>query len=270
MLHLEHLTVAVNGKTILRDINLHIAPGEVHVLLGPNGTGKSTLISTIMGFERYKVLEGKIIFKGQDITDAPCYERAKLGVGVMIQRPPTIRGLSLRKMVEICGATPQEVESMAKWMGMSNFLDRSVNEGFSGGELKRSELLQLMAQKPELLLLDEPESGVDIENIALVGRAANYILQHTDCSKKQCNKPCCGNNTDCEENNPLKESGHSGLIITHLGHILKYVPSSHAHILFNGTLTCQSGDPLDVLHCIARTGYEHCVRQSCKGGMANG
>lgn len=263
MLNIEHLTVAVNGKTILRDINLHIAPGEVHVLFGPNGTGKSTLISTIMGFDRYKVLEGKIYFKGQDITDAPCYERAQLGIGVMIQRPPTIRGLSLQKMVEICGASPREVASMAKWMGMSDFLNRSVNDGFSGGELKRSELLQLMAQKPDLLLLDEPESGVDIENIALVGRAANYILQHTDCDKSHCEQPCCGQNTLCDENNPLKESRHCGLIITHLGHILKYVPAHTAHILYNGTLTCQSGDPLDVLHCISETGYEKCVRGIC-------
>ena len=137
MLKIENLSVAVQGRQILHDINLHIKPGEVHVLFGPNGTGKSTLIGTIMGFERYEVLSGKIYFKGHDITEAPCYERARLGVGVMIQRPPTIRGLSLRHMIEICGATPQETEQMARWMGLADFLDRSVNEGFSGGELKR-------------------------------------------------------------------------------------------------------------------------------------
>lgn len=101
MLKIENLSVAVQGRQILHDINLHIKPGEVHVLFGPNGTGKSTLIGTIMGFERYEVLSGKIYFKGHDITEAPCYERARLGVGVMIQRPPTIRGLSLRHMIEI-------------------------------------------------------------------------------------------------------------------------------------------------------------------------
>lgn len=186
MLRIENLSVAVKGKQILKDINLHIAPGEVHVLFGPNGTGKSTLLGAIMGFDRYEILEGKIYFKGQDITEAPCHERAKLGIGMMIQRPPTIRGLTLRQMITICGATPEEVDKMAQWMGLSEFLDRSVNEGFSGGELKRSELLQLMAQKPDLLLLDEPESGVDVENIALVGRAANYILQNNN------NDPCSG------------------------------------------------------------------------------
>lgn len=261
MLHIENLSVAVNGKQILQNINLHIAPGEVHVLFGPNGTGKSTLIGTIMGFERYKVLEGKIYFKGQDITDAPCYERAKLGVGVMIQRPPTIRGLSLRQMIGICGATPDEVERMAKWMGLSDFLDRSVNEGFSGGELKRSELLQLMAQKPDLLLLDEPESGVDVENIALVGRATNYILNGEPCGcngeSKCCTHSACGAN-------PLAGSKRSGLIITHLGHILKYVPASHAHILYQGTMTCPGGDPLDILSCISQSGYETCIKGGCR------
>lgn len=262
MLHIENLSVAVKGKQILKNINLHIAPGEVHVLFGPNGTGKSTLIGTIMGFDRYEVLEGKIYFKGQDITHAPCYERAKLGVGVMIQRPPTIRGLSLRQMISICGAQPHEAEQMAEWMGLSDFLDRSVNEGFSGGEIKRSELLQLMAQKPELLLLDEPESGVDIENISLVGRAANYILNYEPCSGPGCNKPCCSNGS-CNTN-PLAEPKRSGLIITHVGHILKYVPASHAHILYQGTLTCAGGDPLDVLSCISKSGYETCANGGCR------
>lgn len=262
MLKLENLSIEVNGKEILHDINLHIRPGEVHVLFGPNGTGKSTLISTIMGFDRYKVTKGKIYFKGQDITNAPVHERAKLGVGVMIQRPPTIRGLSLRQIVEICGATPEETEKMADWMGLRSFLDRSVNDGFSGGEIKRSELLQLMAQKPDLLLLDEPESGVDVENIALVGRAANYILTGERCD---CAKTCCPH-SGCSDHNPLKQSGRSGLIITHLGHVLKYVPADQAHILYQGTLSC-SGDPQEMLTCIGQSGYEHCISWGCRRGQ---
>lgn len=235
MLRIENLSVAVAGRKILDKIDLHIAPGEVHVLFGPNGTGKSTLIGAVMGFERYQVLEGRIWFKGQDITSLPCYERAKLGVGMMIQRPPTIRGLSLRKMTELCGATPEETEHLAEFLDMTAFLDRNVNEGFSGGELKRAELLQLLAQKPELLLLDEPESGVDIENIALVGRAANRIIQG---------------------------KGHGALIITHLGHILQYVPATHAHILYQGRITCQQDAPLEVLRCIEDSGYSACVAGS--------
>ena len=218
MLRIENLSVAVKGKQILKNINLHIAPGEVHVLFGPDGTGKSTLLGAIMGFDRYEILEGKIYFKGQDITEATCYERARMGIGMMIQRPPTIRGLTLRQMITICGASPEEVDKMAQWMGLSDFLDRSVNEGFSGGELKRSELLQLMAQKPDLLLLDEPESGVDVENIALVGRAANYILQNdsTPCSGASCDKGCCSFNFS---SNPLAAPQKSVLIITHISHI---------------------------------------------------
>ena len=220
MLRIENLSVAVNGKQILRNINMHIAPGEVHVLFGPNGTGKSTLLGAIMGFDRYEILEGKIYFKGQDITEAPCHERARMGIGMMIQRPPTIRGLTLRQMIGICGASPEEVEKMANWMGLSDFLDRSVNEGFSGGELKRSELLQLMAQKPDLLLLDEPESGVDVENIALVGRAANYILHNdnTPCGGVNCDKGCCTFNCSA---NPLAAPQKKRLDYHSLGSHLK-------------------------------------------------
>lgn len=264
MLKIEHLSVSVDGREILHDINLHIKPGEVHVLFGPNGTGKSTLISTIMGFERYEVAQGRILFKGEDITHMPVCERAKLGVGVMIQRPPTIRGLSLRQMVKICGVEDKEVEMLAKWMGLERFLDRSVNEGFSGGEIKRSELLQLMAQKPDLLLLDEPESGVDVENIALVGRAANYILSNpTMHCAKDCAMPCCKSQGNCEGHNPLEKSSNCGLIITHLGHILKYVPADVGHILYDGMLSC-SGDPQEMLGCIAQSGYEQCVKNGCR------
>lgn len=267
MLKIEHLCVSVDDREILRDINLHIPQGEVHVLFGPNGTGKSTLISTIMGFDRYKVTSGKIIFNGTDITNMPVFDRAKLGVGVMIQRPPTIKGLTLRQMVEICGGTPESTENMARWMGLDKFLDRNVNEGFSGGEIKRSELLQLLAQEPKLLLLDEPESGVDVENIALVGRASNYILNNTNnrqCGGKECNKlsACCGKECPFENVNPLAGSTRSGLIITHIGHILKYVPAQVGHILFEGTIAC-SGEPTEMLARITKDGYEKCIEKGC-------
>ena len=144
----------------------------------------------------------------------------------------------------------------------THVVDRSVNDGFSGGEIKRAELLQLMAQKPDLLLLDEPESGVDVENIALVGRAASYILG----SGKSCNcqKGCCPHSGESfpTKENPLEQSERSGLIITHLGHILKYVPASRAHILFNGTMSC-SGDPGAMFACISQKGYEHCINLGC-------
>ena len=267
MLKIEHLSVSVDDREILRDINLTIPNGEVHVLLGPNGTGKSTLISTIMGFDRYKVTSGKIIFNGKDITNMPVFDRAKLGIGVMIQRPPTIKGLTLRQMVNICGHNILATENMANWMGLDKFLDRSVNEGFSGGEIKRSELLQLLAQQPKLLLLDEPESGVDVENIALVGRAANYILSGAgsrQCGTKECNKlaACCGKACPFENNakNPLAGSDRSGLIITHIGHILKYVPAQVGYIMYNGTIAA-SGEPTEMLARITQEGYEKVIEE---------
>lgn len=246
MLRLENLSVSVNDRPILHDVNLHIKPGEVHVLFGPNGTGKSTLIGAIMGFTRYKITAGKIIFKGQDVTDLPVDERARRGIGVMIQRPPTLRGLSVREMVQICGRNQVEVEELARKMNMMEFLARGVNEGFSGGEIKRSELLQLMAQQPDLVMLDEPESGVDIENIAVVGQAANHILER-----------------DHRRNGKTVKQRHaerqkSGLIITHTGHILEYVPADIAHVMYQGTLSC-SGNPQEMLACIHDKGYEECI-----------
>lgn len=248
MLKIEKLTVEVNNRQILHDINFHIKPGEVHVLFGPNGTGKSTLISTIMGFPRYKVTAGKIYFKGQDVTDVPIYERARMGIGVMIQRPPTLKGLSVREITQLCSrGRIADTEKLAKLVNMDTFLDRAVNEGFSGGEIKRSELLQLMAQRPDLLLLDEPESGVDVENIALVGSASNYILER-------------GSNG--MQGDSLKrrraQRKKSGLIITHTGHILNYVPADIAHVLYQGTISC-SGNPQEMLNCIRIKGYEQCV-----------
>ena len=246
MLKLEDLSVAVNGRPILHDVNLHIKPGEVHVLFGPNGTGKSTLISAIMGFVRYTITAGKIYFKGQDITNLPVDERARLGIGVMIQRPPTLRGLTVREMVQICGKNDVNVEMLAGKANMLPFLERGVNEGFSGGEIKRSELLQLMAQQPDMVMLDEPESGVDIENIAVVGQAAKYILERDLRKNGQTIKKY---RTDRKK---------SGLIITHTGHILDYVPADVAHVMYQGTLAC-SGNPKEMLSCIQKKGYEECV-----------
>lgn len=246
MLKIENLSVKVDDRLILHDVNLNILPGEVHVLFGPNGTGKSTLISAIMGFSRYTVVSGKIYFKGQDITQATVDERARLGIGVMIQRPPTLRGLTVREMVGICGKKQVDIQELAKKMNMNDFMDRGVNDGFSGGEIKRSELLQLMAQQPDLVMLDEPESGVDIENIELVGKAANYILER-------------GKRNNGQTVKDFRSSRKkSGLIITHTGYILKSVPADIAHVMYRGTLAC-SGNPQEMLSCIRDKGYEECV-----------
>ena len=176
MLKIEGLHVMLGDKEILKGVNMEIGAGEVHILFGPNGSGKTSLLMTIMGYPQYRVTEGKIMFKGHDITHMPVDERARLGIGMSYQRPPTINGLKTRDMVRICAKGEDNVEALAAEVNFTDFLDRDVNAGFSGGEIKRSELLQLMAQNPDLMLFDEPESGVDIENIALIGNTISGLL----------------------------------------------------------------------------------------------
>jgi len=236
MLELRDLSVSIEGKEILKGIDLTIRCGETHVLFGPNGSGKTSLLMAIMGFPRYEVTRGGIFFAGEEITSLPPYERARRGIGIMFQRPPTVRGISLRQMLEMCSRNDMDVESAAGDMNMGEFLSRDLNLGFSGGEIKRSELLQLQAQNPDLVLLDEPESGVDMENLNLVGKAIRRLLQK----------------------DLVRKRNKCGLIITHTGYILDYVEADHGHVLCNGTIVC-SGNPREQLEGIRRYGFEECA-----------
>jgi Fe-S cluster assembly ATP-binding protein len=250
MLVVEDLQVKIGDKTILDHIDLEIKPGETHVLFGPNGSGKTSLLMTIMGYPQYRVVKGKIFFKDQDITSMPMNERATLGIGVSYQRPPTIHGLKTRQMVQLCGRGGVDVEDLASRVDFLQFLDRDVNAGFSGGEIKRSELLQLMAQNPDLMLFDEPESGVDLENIVLVGKTIAMLLQKYQEAKKDGNK---------SKMQMKMERTKMGLIITHTGYILDYVAADKGQVLYSGTLSCV-GNPREILTCIGESGYEECVR----------
>ena len=183
MLEIKQLAVAIDSKEILHDVNLTIKAGETNVLFGPNGSGKTTLLMTIMGFPKYQVTKGSIIFTGKDITRLPLDERARMGIGMSFQRPPVVRGVKTRDMISAClggHSNDETIGKLASRAGLSDFLERDINLGFSGGEIKRSEILQLMAQKPQLALLDEPESGVDLVNIALIGKLINELLEK-DC-----------------------------------------------------------------------------------------
>ena len=239
MLEIEDLSVEVEGKEIVHDISVNVDIGETLVLFGPNGSGKTTLLMAIMGFPRYRVTKGRIVFKGQDITHLPVDERARMGIGILFQRPPVVRGVKMREMVRACLGEREDgyvIDEMAQRLNLVDLLDREVNYGFSGGEVKRSELLQLMAQSPEFVLLDEPDSGVDLVNISLVGEMINELLQK----------------------DRMRSRTHSGLIITHTGHILDYVNADRACVLLNGGIWCR-GNPREILASIKSHGYEGCA-----------
>lgn len=249
MLVIEDLQVAIGDKVVLKHIDLELKPGETHILFGPNGSGKTSLLMTIMGYPQYKVIGGKMAFKGQDITHMPMNERAKLGIGIAYQRPPTINGLNTGQMVSLCAGERQvNTEELAKRVDFDGFLERDVNAGFSGGEIKRSELLQLMAQSPDLLMFDEPESGVDLENITLVGETIATLLEKSCTPSKE--------RTMLEVKRARRKMG---LIITHTGHILDYLNADKGQVLFNGILSC-ADNPRGILRCISEIGYEECVR----------
>lgn len=241
MLEIKNLHVAVEGKEILKDINLKIDTGETSALFGPNGSGKTTLLMAIMGFPRYQITRGKITFKGKDITKLAVDERARLGIGISFQRPPVVRGVKTRDMVNAAlrgRGDEKTIDTLAERADLTGFLDRDINYGFSGGEIKRAELMQLLAQRPELTLLDEPESGVDLVNIALIGQLLNELLEK-----------------DC----PIRTRKCIGLIITHTGHILDYINVRTGYVMLNGTIVCQ-GDPHEILTSVKEKGYEECAR----------
>jgi len=238
MLRIENLCVKIGDKEILKDINLHIEKGETHVLFGPNGAGKSTLINTILGNPKYEVAKGSIYFKGKDITDMPMYERAKLGIGISYQSPPAIPGVKLKNLLKIISKRDwEDIEKMVDVLNFRGFLERDVNVGFSGGEVKRSEILQIYAQNPEFIMFDEPDSGVDVENVELIGRTINKLL---DKDKKICDRE------------------KSGLIITHMGHILDFMDVDKAHVVCSGVIAC-SGNPKEILNNLMKYGYNRCI-----------
>jgi len=240
MLLLENLHVAVNGRQILAGISFSIQDGETVILFGPNGSGKTTLLMTIMGMPEYTVTGGRILFNDLDITDSPSCDRAKLGIGMSFQRPPTIHGLKTRQLVQLCARERQiDVEGLADRVNFRQFLDRDINDGFSGGEIKRSELLQLMAQRPGLLLFDEPESGVDLDNMALIGSTVSSMLHG-----------------QAEQAADARKT--SSLIITHTGYILDYIKADTGYILFDGKIACRE-DPVVILEHLRRQGYEKCI-----------
>ncbi|MCX8205352.1 MAG: ABC transporter ATP-binding protein [Candidatus Nezhaarchaeota archaeon] len=231
ILDVQGLSVEAPGRRVLSDVSLQVPEGEVHVLFGPNGSGKSSLIMTILGFSPYKVVSGRVLFKGRDITNLPINERVRMGISVAFQNPPAIRGVKLKDVLSFLAPRRERVEELlAKLKFPTGLLDRDLNLGFSGGEVKKSEVFQAVVQGGDFVILDEPDSGVDVENLRIIGKSLNDLLQ-----------------------------GKSALIVTHLGTILQYVEADVAHVMMNGTIVC-SGPPTKILSQILNEGYSWCEK----------
>lgn len=227
MLQITNLSVAHNGQLILHDISLTIKSGSIHALMGPNGSGKSTLASTLMGHPLYTIKHGSIFYNGDDITAEPAHIRAKKGIFLSFQNPYAIPGVSVATLlkeahhvitghsIEVAVFLEQLYAAMDALKIPHGFADRAINEGCSGGERKRLEMLQLMMLKPSLVILDELDSGLDIDALQLVCEALATVRAH----------------------NPSM----SILMITHYNRIMQYMKPDAVHILSAGRII-QSGD----------------------------
>jgi len=237
ILKVEDLSVKVEDKLILKGLSFSLKSGESHILFGPNGSGKTTLVGALMGLPQFEITSGKVTFMGIDITVKSVEERAKLGMVMSFQNPPEITGVKLADLLKLClgksatDAFSEEEKALIDAFRLTAFLDRDINVGFSGGERKRSEILQLIFLKPKLLLLDEPDSGVDVESLRLIaGEIQRYV----------------------------ERSGSSALIITHKGDILDYVKAKYGCILLDGKFHCFT-HPTRIYEEIKKLGYEECV-----------
>jgi Fe-S cluster assembly ATP-binding protein len=231
-LEIRNLHVQAGDKEILRGLDLSVSKGEIHALMGPNGSGKSTLANAIMGHPNLDVTEGQILFKGEDITEADTDERARMGLFMAFQYPVSVPGVTVTKYLrtvmnahrESNGEEPiplrdfrQTVEAAMKLTNVpKEFSSRYLNEGFSGGEKKRMEILQLALQHPELAILDETDSGLDIDALRVVANGVNSVAG-----------PDMG-----------------VLIITHYQRILHLVQPSHVHVIYQGRIVKEGGPDL--------------------------
>jgi Fe-S cluster assembly ATP-binding protein len=227
MLKISNLFTEADSKKILSNINLQINKGELHVLLGPNASGKTTLAKTIMGLHQIK--KGQINFNRKNITGLKPEKRAKLGIALTFQHPPTIKGVKFSEFLERINKGQSY-----KHYAPKQLLERDVNVKFSGGEQKFSELAQVFALNPKFIIFDEIDSGVDIKGLEKITK----MIKSWFSGQK------------------------SALVITHSGSVLEFLKPDMIHILLNGRLICSSSDWKKVWKTIKRHGYEKC--KECK------
>ena len=232
MLKIENLHARIEDKFILKGIDLVINAGEVHAIMGPNGSGKSTLASVVAGKEEYEIRQGQILFENEDITELSADERAHRGIFLSFQYPVEIPGVTVTNFVKTAlnetrkanGQTDMPANKMLKLIREKSemleinrkFLSRSLNEGFSGGEKKRNEIFQMAILKPKLAILDETDSGLDIDALKIVANGVNK----------------------------LRSKDNATLVITHYQRLLDYIVPDFVHVLFDGKIVKSGGKEL--------------------------
>ena len=242
MLKIEHLKAAIEDKQILKGINLEIKPGEVHAIMGPNGSGKSTLASVLAGRDYYEVNGGSVSFEGKNLLEMSPEERAREGVFLAFQYPVEIPGVSTTNFIKTAvneirkhrGIEPLDAVGFLKMMKEKmkvvnidqSLLSRSMNEGFSGGEKKRNEIFQMAMLEPKLAILDETDSGLDIDALRIVANGVNTY----------------------------RNAGNAFLIVTHYQRLLDYIVPDFVHVLYNGRIV-KSGTK-DLAKELEEKGYD--------------
>lgn len=242
MLKIENLHAEINDKTILKGLNLHVKPGEVHAIMGPNGAGKSTLASVIAGKEDYEVTEGNIELNGEDISELAPEERAHAGIFLSFQYPVEIPGVTVTNFIKTAinesrkaqGLEDMPAKDMLKKIRDKSalleidrkFLSRSLNEGFSGGEKKRNEIFQMAMLEPKLAILDETDSGLDIDALRIVANGVNK----------------------------LKSEDNAVVVITHYQRLLDHIVPDFVHVLYDGRIV-KTGDA-SLAHKLEEQGYD--------------
>lgn len=236
-LQISQLKISVDNQEIVHGVSLEIKPGEVHAIMGPNGSGKSTLVNTLAGHPKYLVTEGSIAIDGTDITIAKPEDRAKAGLFLSPQYPPEIAGVSIANFLRLAVGAKRgvnlnplefykEIKVAMKALDIDeSFAKRAINSGFSGGEKKRAEILQLALLQPTYALLDETDSGLDVDALKIVGEGINAF----------------------------QNSEHGILLITHYARLLEYIKPTHVHIMRDG-LIIKSGGP-ELAQEIETSGY---------------
>lgn len=247
MLKIENLHAGIEGKEILKGVDLEVGLGEIHAIMGPNGGGKSTLASVLMGHPRYEVTEGSVTFDGHDVLELEPDERAKLGMFLAFQYPSEVPGVSVANFLRtaVNSVREQELSPMEmyrllqekmKIMKMdSSFAERYLNEGFSGGEKKRNEILQMLMLEPKLAILDETDSGLDIDALQVVADGVNS----------------------------MRGPDFSAIVITHYQRILRYIEPDYVHVILDGRIATSGGKEL--AEELEQKGYDW-VRQEFGAG----